>query len=145
MKDLDGRTVLVVARTPTARRNIGSWLEDVGEDVMACPGPSAPAYTCVGSRDERCALAEAADVVVIDLELAGDVAMAGTPGWQLFLYYVALGKKVVAIVGAEDPVQPTSDHQVAVVHRPADRREILDAIRAVRAGKVYAGFTSARR
>ena len=145
MKDLTGRTVLVVARTPEARRSLGSWLEAEGEDVLACPGPGAPDYTCIGSRSERCVLAEAADIVVIDLELAGDVAMAGTPGWQLLLYYVSLGKKVVAIVGSEDPVRPTADDQVAVVRRPAEPREILDAVRALRAGVVYASLVPARR
>jgi hypothetical protein len=136
MKDLDERTVLVVARTPEARRTIGSRLEDEGEDVMACPGPGAPDYTCIGSRGERCILAEAADVVVIDLELAGDVAMSGTPGWHFLLYYVSLGKKVVAIVGSDDPVRPMPEDQVAVVRRPAEPREIVDAIRALRAGVV---------
>jgi CheY-like chemotaxis protein len=144
MKD-HGRTVLVVARTPAARRDLGSWLEDEGEEVMMCPGPGAPDYTCIGSRDDRCVLAEAADVVVIDLELAGDVAMAGTPGWQLFLYYVSLGKKVVAIFGSEDPIRPLADDQVAVVRRPAEPREIIDAIRALRAGEVYGGLARARR
>lgn len=144
MKD-HGRSVLVVARTPETRQSLGSWLEDEGEDVMMCPGPGAPDYTCIGSRGERCVLAETADVVVIDLELAGDVALAGTPGWQLFLYYVSLCKKVVAIVGSEDPVRPTPDDQVAVVRRPAEPRQILDAIRALRAGVVYGNLVRARR
>lgn len=141
----DESSVLVVARTADTRRRLGSLLEDEGEDVMACPGPGAPDYTCVGSRDDRCALAEGADVVVIDLELAGDVAMTGTPGWQLLLYYVALGKKVVAIVGPEDPVRPTPDDHVAVVPRSAEPREIVDAIRSLRAGVVSGHGVRSRR
>ena len=145
MKTLDARTVLVVARTAETRRDLGSWLQEEGEDVLMCPGPGAPDYTCIGGRGECCVLAEAADVVVIDLELAGDVAMAGTPGWQLFLHYVSLGKKVVAIVGSEDPLRPMPDDEVAVVRRPAEPGEILDAIRALRAGVVYGRSVRSRR
>ena len=141
----NGRSVLVVARTAAARHEVGSWLEDAGEEVMACPGPGAPDYNCIGSRGDRCVLAEEADTVVIDLELAGDVAMAGTPGWLLLLYYVSLGKKVVAIVGSEDAVRPMADDQVAVVRRPAERREIIDAIRELRLGAAYRGLVRTRR
>lgn len=142
---LDERAVLVVARSPETRGGLASWLEDEGEDVMMCPGPGAPDYTCIGSRGERCVLAEAADVVVIDLELAGDVAMAGTPGWELFLYYYSLGRKIVAIVGSDDPVRPRPDDQVVVLRRPADPREIIDAICALRAGAVKRDFVVTRR
>jgi CheY-like chemotaxis protein len=124
--------VLVVARTEDARNTFGSWLEEEGFEVMACPGPSAPDYTCVGSRGGKCPLAESADVIVLDLELAGDVTMRGTPGWELFLNYVQLDKRIVAIVGIEEPVIPAPDDQVAVVRRPPNRRELTIAIRTVR-------------
>jgi len=79
-----------------ARDRIGSSLEDEGYDVIGCPGPTRPDYTCVGSRTQQCPLAEDADVVVLDLVLEGDVAMEGTPANALLLYYTWASKKVVA-------------------------------------------------
>lgn len=95
---------------------------------MACPGPGAPDYTCLGGRGETCPLARAADVVVLDLSLETDEAMRGTPGWQLLLYYVSAGKHVVALCGTEDPVRPPPDDQVAVVRRPARREALMRAV-----------------
>jgi hypothetical protein len=112
------------------RRRISAWLEEEGlTDVMFCPGPGAPDYTCVGGRGASCPLPNAADVVVVDLRLQSDEMLAGTPGWQLMLYYVELGKKVVAISGREDSVRPRSDEQVRVVGRPLERQQFLSALR----------------
>ena len=41
---------------------MGNWLEETGYDVLACPGPSTPDYTCVAGRGKSCPLADAADV-----------------------------------------------------------------------------------
>jgi hypothetical protein len=142
MKDL---VVLLVARGPEPRGSIGSALEEQGAYVMECPGPGEPDYTCIQGRGGRCPLVDAANVIVVDLELASDVAMAGTPGWQVMLDYVSLGKKVVAIVGSEDPVRPTADDQIAVVRRPAEPRDVVDAIQALHAGVPYDDRIHARR
>lgn len=40
------RTVLVVEADPAERERFGSWLEGSGFDVLACPGPTEPDYTC---------------------------------------------------------------------------------------------------
>jgi hypothetical protein len=40
--------VLLVERDSEERDLIGGWLENAGYDVLACPGPSAPDYTCIG-------------------------------------------------------------------------------------------------
>jgi hypothetical protein len=122
---------LVVESDDDERRRISTWLEDEGfTDVMFCPGPGAPDYTCVGGRGASCPLPNAADVVVVDLRLGSDEMLTGTPGWQLMLYYIELGKKVVAISGHEDSVRPRSDDQVRVVGRPLERHEFLSAMRS---------------
>ena len=126
-------TVLVVESDDDERRRIGSWLDDAGyADIMCCPGPSAPDYTCLGGRGASCPLSSAADVVVVDLRLRSDELMQGTPGWQLMLHYFEQGKKIVAISGNEDAVHPWSDESVRVVHRPLERDEFVGAIRAFR-------------
>jgi hypothetical protein len=123
------KSVLVVEGQTDRAEPMWSALERAGLDVLACPGPCAPEFTCLGGRGKRCALAAAADVVVLDLELAGDVVMMGTPGWELLLYYLGLGKKVVALVGDGDAVRPLPDDEVAVVPRRAPEGGVLAAVR----------------
>ena len=124
-------SVLVVNDDPNDRERIGGWLEEAGFDVLACPGPRSPDYVCLGGRDKPCPLAEEAGVVVLDMHLATDEAMIGTPGWDLLLYYLARGIKVVALSGIEDPVRPRPDDGVAVLQRPATRDALIEAVRAV--------------
>jgi len=120
----------VVESDDEERSRISAWLEDEGvTDVMFCPGPRAPDYTCIGGRGGDCPLPDAADVVVVDLRLLSDEMLTGTPGWQLMLYYLERGKKVIAISGQEDSVRPRSDDQVRVIGRPIERRALLDAVR----------------
>lgn len=128
-----GTTVLVVENDRDRAEEIWSSLEGAGYEVLACPGPCAPDFTCVGGWGKRCALAMGADVVVLDMNLASDVEMEGTPGWELLVYYMGLGKKVVALTGAGDAVHPFPDDQVAVVRRPADGTVLLAALRSLEA------------
>jgi hypothetical protein len=123
-------TVLVVASDNDERRSISAWLEDAGfADVMICPGPGAPDYTCLGGRGVACPLAQVADLVVVDLKLRSDDVMQGTPGWQLMLYYYEQGKPIVALCGPEDAVHPSSEDQITVIARPIERDEFLAAMR----------------
>ena len=125
------QTILVVESDNDMRRRMAGWLEDEGyNDVMFCPGPGGPEYTCIGSGGAACPLSNAADVVVINLQLRSDEAMKGTPGWQLMLNYYEQGKKIVALNGHEDAVHPYSDEWVRVVSRPVDRAEFVAAVRA---------------
>lgn len=69
------------------RERLGEALEDAGYYVIACPGPTAPDYTCIGGREGYCPLLERADVVVLDPWLAGDeVGVGTTPDELLELY-----------------------------------------------------------
>jgi hypothetical protein len=76
--DRDQPVVLIVDRDVDTRDRLEGWLEDVGFGVVVCAGPSAPEFTCVGSREGRCPLAQDADLVVLDLWLESDAAMMGT-------------------------------------------------------------------
>jgi hypothetical protein len=62
---------------------MSAWLRQAGLRVIACPGPQPPIYICVGGRGDRCPLAVDADVVVLDLWLASDTMLRGTPAMQL--------------------------------------------------------------
>lgn len=124
-------TVLVVASDDDQRRQISAWLDNAGlDEVMMCPGPGGPEYTCLGGRGGKCPLPSAADIVVVDLRLRSDEMMKGTPGWQLMLYYYEMGKQIVAICGDADAVHPRPDQLLHVVRRPIEREEFLSAIRS---------------
>src|SRR5512141_3123813 len=71
-------TVLVVEADAAERERYGSWLEGSGFDVLMCPGPTEPDYTCVGARDGVCPLAEEASVVVLDMSTESEAVMMGT-------------------------------------------------------------------
>lgn len=124
--------MLLVENDPRARARMASWLED-RFDVMVCPGPDGPDYSCIGGRTERCPLAEGADIVVVNLHLASDAAMCGTPGWHLLTTYFSMGKQVIALADQSDPVRPTPDDHVQVLRRPVERGELLDAVEEARA------------
>ena len=122
-------SILVVESDNDERRRISGWLDEAGyAEVMFCPGPAGPDYTCIGGRGRPCPLSDAADVVVVDLHLRSDEVMQGTPGWQLMLFYYEHGKKVVAISGADDAVRPRPDDQVLVIDRPVERESFLRAV-----------------
>jgi hypothetical protein len=122
-------SILVVEANEDDRETISEWLSDGGyDDVMFCPGPQKPDYTCIGSSGTPCPLSKAADAVVIDLLLRSDEMAAGTPGWQLLLSYYEQGKKIVAISSDEASIRPTPDVQLHMVHRPLERDRFIEAI-----------------
>lgn len=123
------KQILVVEFDADERNRISQWLEEAGFDVLVCPGPSAPDFTCVGGRTGRCPLAEAAGLVILDLSLGSDLFMTGTPAWEIMLFYAELGKKLIVISGHEEAVSARPDDRVAVVRRPYDRSELLDSLR----------------
>ena len=121
--------VLVVEPNARAQGWEAGWLDDAGFEVMTCPGPSAPGYRCIASTAGSCTLAESADAIVLDMFLASDLVGAGTPAWELLLFYRRLGVPVVAVVGDEDPFTPIGDDGVVVLRRPAERHQLIEAIR----------------
>lgn len=123
-----GVRVLVVAADSRSRERLGDWLTEDGHEVIECPGPCAPDYTCLGGRGEPCPLAKAADVVVLDMLLASDSVIAGTPSWRLLDYYLERGHPVVAISGPDEASRFYPDERVISLSRPADRNELLGAV-----------------
>jgi CheY-like chemotaxis protein len=124
------KPVLVVEHDAETREEIAGWLEAEGMEVLVCPGPAEPDYSCLGGRGERCPLAEAVDLVVCDMSLAPEEALRGVPSWVILLYYVERGKRVIALSGGGDAVHPLEDQQVRVVMRPPQRQALINAVRS---------------
>lgn len=118
-------SALVVEADPEERRRFGSWLEREGFDVLECPGPTEPDYTCVWARGGTCALAARADVVVLDMSLDSEAVMLGTAAEELLGLYLMAGKSVVVLgshPGGEVP------GQLRRLPRHPGRRELLEAV-----------------
>jgi CheY-like chemotaxis protein len=128
--------VLIVDRDPDTRDGVGAWLEDVGLDVLVCPRPMGPEFTCAGSRDGRCPLAQASDLVVLNLWLESDAAMLGTRAWRLVRHYRAWGKPVVVMTDRHDDVtEQIEDGSTATVDWPPDHRDLIETIQVVSQAK----------
>ena len=126
-----GARVLVVEANERARGWDAAWLDDAGYDVTVCPGPSAPDFTCVGSRTGACPLASDVDAVVLDMSLAGDVVRTGTRAWELLMLYRQFGMPVVVVTAPNDPFVPLPEDGVFAVRRPVERDFLLGALRAL--------------
>ena len=123
------KSILLVESDPAERERLAAALEGEGFVVVACSGPSDPDYTCVGGREGYCPLPEYADVVVLDLFLAGDEFELGTDSEQLLDMYLGMGRSVVAIgPGAWS----TSPHGASQVRRLGAHPADTDLIGAVR-------------
>lgn len=123
------RTVLLVEGDATVRNRLGRWLEDAGHEVLVCPGPTGPDYTCVGARGRSCPLARAAEVVVLDAALPGDALLTGTSLWDLLYLYLGQRKPVVLLIDGEPPLLAASEPDVRVVRKPPERRALMAAVR----------------
>jgi hypothetical protein len=122
-------TVLLVEADEGERERLGAALEHAGYRVMACPGPSAPDYTCIGGWEGYCPLLERADVVVLDTWLAGDEIGVGTTSDELLELYARRGRTVVAIGQGRSLSPYAGGHVVCLDDRP-DAPKVLAAIRA---------------
>ena len=130
-------TVLLVESDAQERERLAACLEGAGFEVTLCPGPSAPDYTCVGSRTLECPLAKGASVVVLDMSLDGEDLMEGTPAEELLDVYLLAGHRVIALgLHPHDespgrsvrlPRHPESDELIGAVGSlaPAHRIDVL--------------------
>jgi hypothetical protein len=124
-------SVLVVEADPVERGRFGAWLEGAGFEVLVCPGPMEPDYTCVGSRGRTCPLASEAALVVLDMSLASEGVVMGTSAEELLGLYLVAGHRIVVLgshPGEELPGQlrrlrrhPQPAELVDAVHSLADR------------------------
>jgi hypothetical protein len=120
-------TVLLVESDEGERERLGKALEDAGYQVIACPGPTAPNYTCIGGREGYCPLLERADVVVLDPWLAGDEIGVGTSPDELFALYAGSGRTVVAIDAAR--LDPIARGSMIRVDRHPESQAVVAAVR----------------
>ncbi|MFB3739836.1 MAG: hypothetical protein ACE14W_12850 [Candidatus Velamenicoccus archaeovorus] len=123
-----GGAVLVVQADAGERESTGSWLEASGYDVLSCPGPTEPDYTCVAARGNVCPLAQEASVVVLDMSLDSEAVMVGTPAEDLLGMYLVSGHRVVVL--GSHPGQEVPGQLIRLPRHP-DRGSLLEAIRAL--------------
>jgi hypothetical protein len=90
-------TVLLVEADAEQRERFGSWLEDEGFRVLACPGPTEPDYTCIGGRTGACPLAAEASAVVLDMSLDSEALLMGTAAEELLGLYLMSGHRVLVL------------------------------------------------
>jgi len=132
--------VLLVERDPEIRVRVAGWIRETGSPCLTCAGPGGPDFACPVTSGQRCPLAEAADVVVLNMEAPGDVALRGTAGWELLIAYEGLGIPVIALSAPLDAVRPRGDERLVVLPRPVDRSELLRALESsCAAGAAAAG------
>jgi len=101
--------VLVVEPDRFERDRLGMWLNDAGYEVWLCPGPQDAAHACIALTGHSCALANGADVVVLDRDLSDAPALRAS--------YEGLGLPVLGL------------------DRPAERRALLQDLFLVIEGK----------
>lgn len=125
---LAGRAVLVVEADGALRRCYGSWFEGSGYEVLSCPGPTEPDYTCVGSRCGACPLVEEASVIVLDMSLDSEAVLMGTPAEELLGLYLMSGRRVVAL-GSHPGGEV--EGQLRRLRRHPSRGQLLAAVRSL--------------
>lgn len=119
-------TILVVEADVAERGRFSSWLEGEGFEVIVCPGPTEPDYTCVGARAGTCPLVSEATVVVLDMSLESEAVVMGTAAEELLGMYLLTGRGVVVLgshPGGEVP------GQLRRLRRHPERRELVEAVR----------------
>jgi CheY-like chemotaxis protein len=120
--------VLLVESDPAERELFSAWLEESGFTVLACPGPTEPDFTCVGDRKGTCPLAEAADVVVLDMSLESEALMRGTAAEDLLGLYLVSGRPVVTLGSRDGDEVPG---QLVRLRRHPTPEAVLRAVRGL--------------
>jgi hypothetical protein len=120
--------VLVVEADPAERGRYGAWLETAGFEVLVCPGPMEPDYTCLGSRGRTCPLASEAALIVLDMSLASEGVVMGTPAEELLGLYLVAGHRVVVLGSHPGEELPG---QLRRLRRHPERAQLVDAVRSL--------------
>ena len=126
MAEVHPGCVLLVEADVVERELYGSALEAAGFDVVTCPGPTEPDYTCVGGRTRTCPLVEEAELVVLDMTLDSEAVMTGTAAEELLGLYLTSGRPVV-VLGSR--TEPTIPGLLVRLRRHADGEAVLAAVR----------------
>lgn len=118
--------VLIVEADAAERERFGTALEAGGFEVLTCPGPTEPDYTCIGAREGACPLVEEAAVVVLDMSLDSEALMMGTPAEELLGLYLTSGRPVV-VLGSRPG--PAIEGLLVRMRRHADDGALVSAVR----------------
>lgn len=127
-------TALVVSEDSGLLESLTQWLEADGIEVMDCPGPRAPHFSCIGLRGEPCPLVGGADVVLLDLHPEPGQLIDRTGRAGLVSYYRQRGRHLVAMVDAANTLELPGTDGVAVVERLAERGTVVGTVREVLSG-----------
>ena len=119
-------TVLLVEADPAERDRLAEVIEETGSPVLVCPGPGAPDYTCIGSREGACPLVDVADVVVLDMATEAEALMTGVASEELLALYLLTGRRVIAL--GSYPAESIPGDLVRLRRHPA-RTQLLRALR----------------
>ena len=131
-----GTPVLLVEADADERRRFGGWLEDEGFDLLTCPGPAEPDYTCIGGRTGVCPLAAEASIVVLDMSLDSEAVAMGTSAEDLLGMYLLSGHRVVVLGSRGGEEIPG---QLIRLQRHPVHDELLGTVRSLAAGERHPG------
>lgn len=120
--------ILLVQSDPGLRELLAPWLPGAGLEVAACPERARDGCPPPSG---GCALAEDADLVVLDLELQSSRLPCGTPAWELLQLSRSRDKPVLVLAGSDDLVRPVPGDRLGVLRRPPDREAFLEAVRVL--------------
>jgi len=121
-------SVLLVEADPEERERFGTWLDEAGFEVVTCPGPTGPDYTCLGGREGTCPLVVEADAVVIDLALESEIVLTGPFAEELLALY-AYSDKPLVVLGRKGRTQHVAEGRIARVGRHPARDELVGTVR----------------
>jgi CheY-like chemotaxis protein len=134
--------VLVVEPDRLVRDVIARRLVAADYDVTACPGPSAPDYTCMGTRGSRCPLEAVADVVVLDADLPGEEVADAASGIDLLSYYTGMEKPTVTLRAAPQVLRLSAAEPIRNLEWPPETGALIRAIDdALSSSRASAGAT----
>lgn len=121
-------SVLVVSGDAGLREQVAAWVDEAGYNVIMCPGPHPPGYSCIGLRGEGCPLEAAAALTVLDLHPVGPDLGDETGRAALVELYQAGGRPVLILADEQmiDPQPGTAG--AAFLERTADRGALLASV-----------------
>jgi len=123
--------ILLVEQDEQRRARFGEWLQDAGYEVLTCPGPSAPAYSCIGTRAGRCALVDPASLLVLDLSFSPDAMVRAPIGVDLLGFYLLTGKPIIALGRGDDLLADPPEDQLIALERTPNRGDFLATVRSM--------------
>jgi hypothetical protein len=117
--------VVLVTDRHSVRNTLRPALLDAGYEVTSCVGPQPFDYMCRGSRCGWCPLAERADAIILDSDVAGDHAGGGTTADDLVRLYRRMGRPVVLLADTVRGAPWQGDPEVDVLPLGAGPRHVL--------------------